>query len=643
MNTREQFGEYVLLKKLFEDSLGETFRAGKTGKQGLEQVVLLKVFNGRDLDAQVLWSKISDRRAVQEAVKSPNLGSGIDLSRVRGVPYVAYDYISGKSLGSLLAQSQRENSPIPTDLSLFITDRIALGLAAGYESHFQDQRLLHGFVVPNLVMLSNEGEIKVLGFDAAPGLRAGMAASAIAADVTPYLSPEALAGQPVSKTDDVYSLGAILFELLTGRRPAGGGAVLGQIDSSALAADAVSMPPELATLLKRSLGPMAQRLPDVVTWHKALSKIMVDRHYQPTTFNLAFFMHTLFRDEIERETKEIEVEKTLTVPVAQVNPAAAAKPAPAPAAEPMRQAAPTFGGYSAATSSTAEVADSGNKKGLMIGGGVAAALILGGLIYYFVGRGSTTPEPAPATSQPAATEPAPATQGTTDPEQIRAEIDRMLSERAAAMEKNLKAQYDQRLQDLQKALAEAQKNPAPAARPAGPQPATSVPTTSVPTNPPPSTEPPPPAATTPSTSSPPAGEAKPSGDAEAKGPAAEPPPSQAEPAPAEPTPAAPRPQQVRVGDLVEAGPGVVPPKLSGRIEPRYPPQAKNLNKTATVTVRALVDENGRVERVEPAGTKAGYGFDEAAQAAARNARFEPATKNGVRVKMWTFLRITFQP
>ena len=48
----EEFGKYLLLKKLAEDPLGETFRAGKVGKEGMEQVVLLRVFNGKGLDGR---------------------------------------------------------------------------------------------------------------------------------------------------------------------------------------------------------------------------------------------------------------------------------------------------------------------------------------------------------------------------------------------------------------------------------------------------------------------------------------------------------------------------------------------------------------------------------------------------------------
>src|SRR5436305_4861828 len=128
MNIPEEFGKYLLLKKLTEDPLGETFRAGKAGQEGIEQVVLLRVFNGKGLDGEKLWQKVSGRAAVQQALRSPNIGNGVDLGRVRSFPYTAYDYISGKSLATVLAQSSKLGMPVPADHALLIAERMSVAL-----------------------------------------------------------------------------------------------------------------------------------------------------------------------------------------------------------------------------------------------------------------------------------------------------------------------------------------------------------------------------------------------------------------------------------------------------------------------------------------------------------------------------------
>jgi len=83
--------------------------------------------------------------------------------------------------------------------------------------------------------------------------------------------------------------------------------------------------------------------------------------------------------------------------------------------------------------------------------------------------------------------------------------------------------------------------------------------------------------------------------------------------------------------------------MTDSVAPVYPMIARRLKKTASVSIRALIDENGKVLEVERLGREAGYGFDEAALQATRMTVWQPATKNGVPVKMWWTVRIDFKP
>lgn len=621
MATREQFGSYVLLKKLSEDPLGETFRAGKLGKQGLERVVLLRVFNGPGIDGEQLWQKVSTRAALQAALKNPNIGDGIDMGQVRGTPYVAYDYVSGKSLATLLEQATKRGIPVPLDHALLITERVALGVAVAYETRFGDDRILHGFLVPHLVMLSNEGETRLLGFEVAPALRAYASTTGGREQFARYLAPEALAGAAPQKSDDVYSLGGMLFELAAGRSlplpTAAGYAPI--IDQAQVANEGTPFPAEIAALLKRSLAPRDQRFGDVVTWHKSLNKLMMDGHYNPTTFNLAFFMHNLFRDEIERESQEMAAEKKMPMPA--MTAASASVPIPPPPA-------PRFGVREETAVReegpiTAAVAKSGPNK-MVLGAAAAGALVLGGVIFWLVNRGGASPPPAAAPA-PTATAPAGPTA-----EELQTRIDKMIQERLQSSESTLKKKYDDQLAQLQKQLEDAKRAPAPSAvRPAVPAPtlpSPAAPTPSVIASPSP----------TPSVAAPPSTPL----------PSPSPATTQAAPvASVAPTPAAPAAgtiQEVHLGDLVTPGPGVVAPNRVTQPRLRFPEIARRANRSqAIVVVRILVDENGRSQEVQLRDKRVGFGFDEAALEGARQFTFTPATKNGVRVKMWVDIALNF--
>jgi TonB family protein len=710
MNIPEEFGNYLLLKKLREDALGETFRAGRVGRDGIEQVVLLRVFNGQGMDGERLWQRISGRASVQQALRSPNVGTGVDLGKVRSFPYAAYDYISGKNLATLFAQAARQRQPIPIDHALLITERLALALAAAYETRAQDERLLHGFVVPHLVMISNEGETRMLGFEVAPGLRDLWAGGWRSDDLRGYLAPEAAATAAAARTDDVYSLGAILFELLASERlplslnsrggPADGatyGPLATLIDGLVLPNEGTPLPAAVAALLKKSLAPPEQRIPDAVTWHKTISKLMIDGQFSSTTFNLAFFMHNLFRDEIDRESQEIEAEKKLELPqrLAAGMPGAGGAVAGAAAglatthagaagaAEARERTAVRDAGWAAGAAhaapagavqplAAASQSAASDRKPLWIGLAAAAllAIVAGG--YFLFGRGGATAKPA--------TQPAAAAAGAVSPAEsartaaaLQAQIQQMIEARSKDIESKLKSQYDDNIKQLQKKLEDSRKAAAGgqdkekdktrSERLAGTSGSQESAGQAGAEGRPGRAErgeksDRPEAASSTSASGTTAG-SHPVGSASAQPPvsgsssaagaagAATPAPASAATPPVPLQPAADtgggHQPQVQTGDLVQAGTGVVPPKIVYRPETRYPPAARRMNRSAEVTVRALVDEKGRVEKAERVGAAVGMGFDEAALEVARLSAYNPATKDGVRVKMWISMKVTFVP
>jgi TonB family protein len=120
-----------------------------------------------------------------------------------------------------------------------------------------------------------------------------------------------------------------------------------------------------------------------------------------------------------------------------------------------------------------------------------------------------------------------------------------------------------------------------------------------------------------------------------------PPPPAPEPEPVVVEP--PLPPPVHRGDLVEFGPGVVRPKLLRPLSADYPAAAKRQRAEARIGVAVLVDENGKVTDARIAeGDGRGLGFEEVSLRAARAGAYQPATKNGVAVKMWHTVYITFR-
>jgi TonB family protein len=106
-----------------------------------------------------------------------------------------------------------------------------------------------------------------------------------------------------------------------------------------------------------------------------------------------------------------------------------------------------------------------------------------------------------------------------------------------------------------------------------------------------------------------------------------------------PIPNTPTPS-VREGDIVQAGPGVTAPVLLHRVDPEYPPIAQRAGLSGEVVAQLLVGINGRVEDVRIVEvSKTGVGFEKAAEDAVIQWRYRPATKHGVKVRVWVQITI----
>jgi protein TonB len=105
---------------------------------------------------------------------------------------------------------------------------------------------------------------------------------------------------------------------------------------------------------------------------------------------------------------------------------------------------------------------------------------------------------------------------------------------------------------------------------------------------------------------------------------------------------APTPPPVREGDLVTAGPGVTEARITRWHPASYPRAAERLRASGTTELQVLVGTSGNVEQVRVARSSGFDVLDEEAQNVARRSTYSGARKNGVRVRMWIPVRVTFQ-
>lgn len=250
-----QLGPYRLLRRLGHGGMCEVFLAEVYGASGFEKKVAIKTLLPA-LKADALFERSLIREAsIGARLHHQNIVQIHDFGVDQGTQYLRMDYVEGRDLGQLLARG-----PMSQPLAIYVVSQVALGL--GYLHDYRDARerplgLVHRDVSPSNILVSHHGEVKLTDF--------GILKATAWADVTRgnvrkgkygYMAPEQLAGAPVSAATDVFSLGVVFAELLTGRRPFDGPNLLETIDrvKEARDPDLEGVPSVLLPLIERCLS-----------------------------------------------------------------------------------------------------------------------------------------------------------------------------------------------------------------------------------------------------------------------------------------------------------------------------------------------------------------------------------------------------
>jgi serine/threonine protein kinase/tetratricopeptide (TPR) repeat protein len=208
-----QVDNYLILEKLGEGGMGTVFLAEHCG-QGFSQRAALKLIK-RGMDSNAVLGRFLMERQILAALEHPNIarlyGGG---STSDGLPYFVMEYVEGESIRDF-CDNQRFD--INDRLRLFTKVCEAI-------SYAHQQLIIHRDIKPSNIIVTAAGEPKLLDFGIAKLLLPDTAARDRTATqfhvMTPdYASPEQLTGKMTTTATDVYSLGVVLYELLTGRRP----------------------------------------------------------------------------------------------------------------------------------------------------------------------------------------------------------------------------------------------------------------------------------------------------------------------------------------------------------------------------------------------------------------------------------------
>jgi serine/threonine-protein kinase len=197
---------YRIIGLLGRGGMGEVYRATDLK---LGQPVALKFLPVATVYDERVRTRFHGEVRIARQVSHPNVCRVYDIGEVDGQPYISMEYVDGEDLGSLLRRIGR----LPADKATEIARKLCAGLAAAH-----DRGVLHRDLKPANVMIDGRGNVSITDFGLA-GLADQVAGAEVRNGTPAYMAPEQLAGREVSVRSDIYSLGLVLYEMFTGKRP----------------------------------------------------------------------------------------------------------------------------------------------------------------------------------------------------------------------------------------------------------------------------------------------------------------------------------------------------------------------------------------------------------------------------------------
>ena len=611
----EQFGSFILFKKLETDALGDLWRAGRIDNGQLGPVMAVRRLLGGNRAA--LAASAGEANQLVPLLAGTTFAKDQTIDVANGVPFIAHEYAGGRSLRHIVDRARGgaglTPNPVPLDQAIVIAEKVALSLSTTADLRYLGNRLAHGALIPQFVWITDEGEIRVAGQQLGKGLIASMSDTKVASEIGKYFAAEYRASGAISKTTDVYSLGAILYLLVTGQEPPDAitTSAFAQTIRAAKTFSGQPLPDDLRAIIEKSLAidPNA-RYATVNDMKQVLSALVHGGNYSASTFNLAFYLSNLLKKEMEGEALEREKES-------KVNAAAYAEVPMAVVSE----AAPF----------SVDVPQTKSRMPMYAAAAIVALAAIGAGAFYML-----RPKPAPAVhaaapapapkpqivSQPVIAGPVTATTGSVDPAAEKKAFEAAVQQKM--QEEMMKLQADMNRQLKQQQSKNAPVQTASVIAPAPPQQqsddrgsAAALDQRRV--------------AAQPLTQSVAQQQSQPTVPQPQTSAIQQPPPVTQAPVSA-----------VREGDIVDVTELDKLPEPMSVIRPFYPPLAAQQHAEATVILSALISENGDVTDVKILRGDARFGFNDAATRAMRAVRFTPPIKDGKRVKTWRPQSISFK-
>ena len=305
----DRFGQYEILERIASGGMAELFRARFRGAEGFQKIVAIKKILPHLADDEEFMTMFADEAKLAAQLNHPNIVHIFDLGKIEGGGYfIAMEYVDGRDLRSILQLARDTGLRMPVPLAVSIGAKVAAALDYAHRRRGDDGRdlhIVHRDVSPPNILVSTDGDIKLCDFGIAKAAsKASRTESGALKGKVPYMSPEQAWGKAVDQRSDIYSLGAVIFELVAGRRLYRGDSEMETLEKvragEVVAPSSVNpeVPPALDALLLKALAREPDgRYASVSEMLRDLEAVLRTYEPPPSSAELAVYVHHLETEE----------------------------------------------------------------------------------------------------------------------------------------------------------------------------------------------------------------------------------------------------------------------------------------------------------------------------------------------------------
>ena len=310
------FGKYLLLERINVGGMAEVFIAKALGVEGFERIVAIKRILPTLAEDREFITMFIDEARISIQLSHSNIVYIHEMGKHQGAYYLAMEYVPSKDLRVILEWYRRRKEPMPVAQAVYIASRMCEGLDYAHRKkdiNGKDLHIIHRDVSPQNVLLSYEGEVKIIDFGIAKAAnRSQRTQAGILKGKFGYMSPEQVRGLPVDHRSDIFALGVVLYEMLSGEKLFTGSSdysileKVRQADIPSIRKFNARIPAALEKVLLKALArDQSARYQWASDFHQDLLRYLQADDEIYSAKQLSRFLSEAFRDDIKKETKKL--------------------------------------------------------------------------------------------------------------------------------------------------------------------------------------------------------------------------------------------------------------------------------------------------------------------------------------------------